>query len=209
MRTSGSVDRRARVVVVGAGFAGASFVRHLPQSCRRSGATLLIDRSPTYPFIPLIHEVAVGRIHPGSVQSSIPRLCKNRCGFLQAEVTGGEHRLQNAGDLRGYRRLRVPGLYPRQRRHPTPGSSGRSPGDVLDPRRRPGASRRVSRVLGPVAKGGFRGELRRSRAAYYRHSRRRGNRGGTRGRGRGPFRLPQKTNRPGAVESTGASRGCF
>ena len=88
MRTSGSVDRRARVVVVGAGFAGASFVRHLPQSCRRSGATLLIDRATSYPFIPLIHEVAVGRIHPESIQSPIPRLCKNRCGFLQAEVTG-------------------------------------------------------------------------------------------------------------------------
>jgi NADH:ubiquinone reductase (H+-translocating) len=82
------VRRGARVVVVGGGFAGASLVRNLPPALRRPGETLLVDRSEEYPFIPLLHEVAVGRIHPDSVRSPIPPLCEGRCGFLYAEVTG-------------------------------------------------------------------------------------------------------------------------
>ena len=78
----------ARVVVVGAGFAGASLIRSLPPSLRNPADVLLIDRAEEYPFIPLIHEVAVGRIHPDSVRSPIPPLCENRCGFLKAGVTG-------------------------------------------------------------------------------------------------------------------------
>ena len=76
------------MVVVGAGFAGASLIRNLPPVLRRPGQTLLLDRSEEYPFIPLVHEVAVGRIHPDSVRSPIPPLCEGRCGFLKAEVTG-------------------------------------------------------------------------------------------------------------------------
>ena len=82
------VRRGARVVVVGAGFAGASLIRNLPPVLRRPGQTLLLDRSEEYPFIPLVHEVAVGRIHPDSVRSPIPPLCEGRCGFLKADVTG-------------------------------------------------------------------------------------------------------------------------
>jgi NADH dehydrogenase len=82
------VRRRARVVVVGAGFAGASLVRSLPPALRRPGETLLVDRAEEYTFVPLIHEVAVGRIHPESVRSPIPPLCDDRCGFLEAEATG-------------------------------------------------------------------------------------------------------------------------
>lgn len=80
--------REVRVAVVGAGFAGASFVRNLSPSLRRPGETLLIDRDTQHPFVPLIHEVAAGRVHPESVTSSIPALCRGRCGFLRAEVTG-------------------------------------------------------------------------------------------------------------------------
>ncbi|HZY65938.1 MAG TPA: NAD(P)/FAD-dependent oxidoreductase [Rubrobacteraceae bacterium] len=83
-----SFQRGARVVVVGAGFAGSSFLRGLPPLLRRPGETLLIDRADEYPFIPLIHEVAVGRIHPDSIRFPIEDLCKGRCEFLNAEVTG-------------------------------------------------------------------------------------------------------------------------
>ncbi len=83
-----SVGRGGRVVIVGAGFAGASLLRHLPPSLRRSGETLLIDREEEYAFVPLIHEVAVGRVHPDSIRSPIAPLCRDACGFLQAEVTG-------------------------------------------------------------------------------------------------------------------------
>ena len=100
--------RRARVVVVGAGFAGASLIRNLPPSLRRPGETLLIDREDEYHFIPLIHEVAVGRIHPESVRSSIPPLCKGRCGFLKAEVAGvnlAERTLETSSGEVGYEYL--------------------------------------------------------------------------------------------------------
>lgn len=80
--------RHARIVVVGAGFAGASLVQSLPPALRRSGETLLVDRRPEWDFIPLLHEVAVGRIHPESVRSDISTLCRGRCGFLQASVEG-------------------------------------------------------------------------------------------------------------------------
>ena len=83
-----SVRREARVVVVGAGFAGASLLRHLPPVLRRPGETLLIDRKEEYTFVPLIHEVAVGRVHPESVRSPIAPLCPGACEFMQTEVMG-------------------------------------------------------------------------------------------------------------------------
>ena len=83
-----AVDRGARLVVVGAGFAGASLLRHLPPPLRNAGETLLIDRREEWTFVPLAHEVAVGRVHPESVRSPIAPLCRNACRFLQADVTG-------------------------------------------------------------------------------------------------------------------------
>lgn len=75
--------REARVAVVGAGFAGASAVRAVPHSLRRD--TLLIDRSHTFDFFPLIHEVAAGRLHPKSIASKIPPPSAD-CGFLKADA---------------------------------------------------------------------------------------------------------------------------
>ena len=84
------VDRGARLVVVGAGFAGASLLRHLPPPLRNAGETLLVDRREDWTFVPLAHEVAVGRVHPGSVRSPIAPLCRNACAFLRADVTGAD-----------------------------------------------------------------------------------------------------------------------
>ena len=88
MAHSVSVRRSARVVVLGAGFAGASLLRHLPPALRKPGETLLIDRREEYAFVPLIHEVAVGRVHPRTVTSPIAPLCAGDCVFLHAEVSG-------------------------------------------------------------------------------------------------------------------------
>ena len=82
-----SVSRGARVVLLGAGFAGASLLRHLPPVLRRPGETLLIDRNEEFTFAPLIHEVAVGRVHPRSVSSPISPLCAGACEFLPTEVS--------------------------------------------------------------------------------------------------------------------------
>src|SRR5919107_257063 len=87
MARSVSVRRSARVVVLGAGFAGASLLRHLPPVLRRSGETLLIDRREEYTFVPLIHEVAVGRVHPRTVSSPIAPICAGACEFLHSEVS--------------------------------------------------------------------------------------------------------------------------
>ena len=108
MARGAGVRRGARVVVVGAGFAGASLIRNLPPPLRRKGETLLIDRLDEYPFIPLIHEVAVGRIHPESLRSPIPPLCEGRCDFLKAEVSGvnlGERTLETSSGKIGYEYL--------------------------------------------------------------------------------------------------------
>ena len=101
-------DRKSRVVVVGAGFAGSSFVRSLPPSLRRPGETLLVDRAREYPFIPLVHEVAVGRIHPDSVTFPIDELCKSGCEFLNSEVLSLDlenKQLETASGTVGYKYL--------------------------------------------------------------------------------------------------------
>ena len=78
----------ARVVVVGAGFAGGSLLRNLPAPLGRPGETLLVDRAGEHAFIPLIHEVAVGRVHPDTVRLPISPTPDAPYGFLRAEATG-------------------------------------------------------------------------------------------------------------------------
>ena len=79
---------RARVVVVGGGFAGGSFLQNLPSALRRPGETLLVDREEEYVFAPLIHEVAVGRVHPDSVRTRVVPNDELPYGVLRTEVTG-------------------------------------------------------------------------------------------------------------------------
>ena len=85
----GAAPAGARIVVVGAGFAGGSFLQNLPCALRRPAETLLVDRQEEHVFIPLIHEVAVGRIHPDSLRARVaPDGGVASYGFLRAEVTG-------------------------------------------------------------------------------------------------------------------------
>jgi NADH dehydrogenase len=84
--SDGTPLRKARLVVAGAGFGGASLIQNLPPPLRRPGETLLLDRAPYHTFVPLIHEVAAGRVHPKSVLSPIAPLCRGRCEFLQTEI---------------------------------------------------------------------------------------------------------------------------
>lgn len=80
------IAHRARIVVIGAGFAGASLIRNLPPALRRSGETLVIDRSDYYTFAPLLHEAAVGRIHPDSIHSPIAPAIEDRARFLRTDI---------------------------------------------------------------------------------------------------------------------------
>lgn len=102
------VDVGARLVVVGAGFAGASLLQHLPPALAKPGETLLIDRREEWTFVPLAHEVAVGRVHPDSIRSPVAPLCRNACTFLRAEVTGvnlEERVLETSEGVVGYEYL--------------------------------------------------------------------------------------------------------
>ncbi len=87
-----TVPAGARVVVVGAGFAGGTFLRNLPTPLRRPGETLLVDKGEEYAFIPLIHEVAVGRVHPDSIRFPLapdgPAASATPYRLLQTEATG-------------------------------------------------------------------------------------------------------------------------
>lgn len=99
--------RDARLVVVGGGFAGGSLLRNLPAPLRRPGETLLVDRSNEHAFIPLIHEVAVGRIHPDTVRLPIVPAADAPYGFLRVEATGMDLEKKilhtSSGDIRyGY-----------------------------------------------------------------------------------------------------------
>jgi NADH dehydrogenase len=99
----------ARVVVVGAGFAGGSFLRNLPAPLGRPGETLLVDHRKEHEFVPLIHEVAVGRVHPNSTLTpNIPSGASPPYGFLKADATGvdpdNKTLRTSAGDVR-YRYL--------------------------------------------------------------------------------------------------------
>ncbi len=78
----------ARLVVVGAGFAGGSLLRNLPTPLQRPGETLLVDRADEHAFIPLIHEVAVGRVHPDTVRIPISPATDSPHASLWAEATG-------------------------------------------------------------------------------------------------------------------------
>jgi NADH dehydrogenase len=87
-RSNATPPSGARVVVVGAGFAGGSLLRNLPPALRRPGETLLVDHGEEYTFIPLIHEVAVGRVHPDSVRTPITPYPDASYNVLRAEATG-------------------------------------------------------------------------------------------------------------------------
>ena len=118
-----NVRRRARVVVLGAGFAGASLLRHLSAVLRRPGETLLIDRREEYTFVPLIHEVAVGRVHPRTVSSPIAPICAGACEFLHSEVSAidlTQKTLETLEGLVGYEYLVL-----------NPGSVAAEPGPLL------------------------------------------------------------------------------
>ena len=103
----------ARLVIVGAGFAGGSLLRSLPAHLRRPGETLLVDRAEEHAFIPLIHEVAVGRVHPDTVRLPISPGTDAPHAFLRAEALGVDLERKvlrtSAGDVRFEHLVLAPG----------------------------------------------------------------------------------------------------
>ena len=115
-RTGYTTPAGARVVIVGAGFAGGSFLRNLPAPLRRPGETLLVERGEEYTFVPLIHEVATGRIHPDSIRAPIAPSREDTYDFLKAEVNSVDLRnktlLTSSGPVKYRYLVLAPGSIP-------------------------------------------------------------------------------------------------
>lgn len=74
-----------RIVVVGGGFGGLSFIRRL-RALAPAAAVTLIDRNPDHTVLTEIHQVAAGS-HPASA-FRVPLTDLPGTRFIQAEVTG-------------------------------------------------------------------------------------------------------------------------
>ncbi|MGB3615685.1 MAG: NAD(P)/FAD-dependent oxidoreductase [Elainellaceae cyanobacterium] len=75
-----------KIVVVGAGFAGLSTVRHLAKS---AADIILIDRNSYHTFVPLLYQVATGFVEPGVIAYPIRHLLRRyrTVRFLRDTVT--------------------------------------------------------------------------------------------------------------------------
>jgi NADH dehydrogenase len=88
----------------------------LPPALRRAGETLLVNREEEYVFAPLIHEVAVGRVHPDSVRTPVASDGIASYRILQAEATGvdlqGKALLTSSGPVKYRYLVLAPGSVP-------------------------------------------------------------------------------------------------
>jgi NADH dehydrogenase FAD-containing subunit len=84
MRSAGTRTSRPRIAIVGANFAGLSAAQHLG----REFAVTVIDHSPSFEWLPNIHELLSGVKRPAELRLPRPRLVA-RAGhrFVRATVT--------------------------------------------------------------------------------------------------------------------------
>jgi NADH dehydrogenase len=78
-----------RVVVLGAGFAGAQALRELKHV---DAEVILVDKHPYNTFRPLLYQVATGGLNPGDITYPLRYLSvRNRARYRRAAVTGIDH----------------------------------------------------------------------------------------------------------------------
>jgi NADH dehydrogenase len=83
-----SVRRMPRVVVLGAGFAGAYCAREIERRLGTRVDLLVIDRHNFFVFHPLLVEAGIGNIEPRHVVTPIRAFLSRRARFRMAAVTG-------------------------------------------------------------------------------------------------------------------------
>src|SRR3954469_7111016 len=85
--TGATPNRRKRIVIVGAGFAGIAAARALK---RCDVDVVLIDRRNHYIFQPLLYQVATAVLAPSEIAAPIRQLAakQNNVSVMLAEVTG-------------------------------------------------------------------------------------------------------------------------
>lgn len=82
-------DTAPRVVILGAGFAGASALDELADA---DVQVTVIDRRPYHTFRPLLYQVATGGLNPGDVTFPLRNLSARRhARYRRAGVTGIDH----------------------------------------------------------------------------------------------------------------------
>jgi len=87
----GVVRRGHRIIVVGGGAGGLELVTKLGDKLGKSGAAqvILVDRSPTHIWKPLLHEVAAGSMDPNTHQLEYVAQARwHNFEFQQGELTG-------------------------------------------------------------------------------------------------------------------------
>lgn len=87
MNSSGAAVRK--IVILGAGFAGLAALKKLTGTLGASADVeiTLIDRNNYFVFAPLLHQVAVGALHPWDIIAPLRRLrLGRRTSFVQAVV---------------------------------------------------------------------------------------------------------------------------
>jgi NADH:ubiquinone reductase (H+-translocating) len=81
----------ARIVILGAGFAGLYTTRHLQRALRgaRDTEVVLVDRHNFHLFTPMLHEITAGKIEPRHVVWPVRLLGRRwRLTFLERQVQG-------------------------------------------------------------------------------------------------------------------------
>lgn len=82
------MDNRETIVVVGAGFGGLNFVKHIDKKKYR---VVLIDRNNYHSFPPLFYQVASSGLEPGSITFALRRELRSRrvrgCEYRMGEVS--------------------------------------------------------------------------------------------------------------------------
>jgi len=84
-----NTDHRPHVVVLGAGFAGASALRALADA---DVQVTVVDQHPYNTFRPLLYQVATGGLNPGDITYPLRTLSsRNHARYRRARVTGIDH----------------------------------------------------------------------------------------------------------------------
>jgi len=84
-----NTDHLPHVVVLGAGFAGASALRALADADVR---VTVVDQHPYNTFRPLLYQVATGGLNPGDITYPLRTLsARNNARYRRAKVTGIDH----------------------------------------------------------------------------------------------------------------------
>ncbi len=95
-------ERRPRVVIVGAGFAGLTLARALR---RAPAGVTMVDRNNYHLFTPLLYQVASALLSPGEIAQPVRKLLRpvRNCEFRLGAVTGldldGRRVLTDRGEL--------------------------------------------------------------------------------------------------------------